>query len=152
VKREEFLRLHAQRRKVPPDFGTAPIQLGMRGDPWRVVVCCTCLTRTGAGSARPAIAAMLTKWPDTLAWAQLKGQDVRPHFETLGLTFRAYQLPVLAQEVLFGRWADARDLPGVGPYHLDALRIFCLGDRAVRPLDHVLAAFMRQVGANAPTA
>lgn len=136
--------MHAERAGREWTASLLPVQLGMAGDPWRVLVACTLLNKVRIATARPAIKVLADRSPVDVAEADpvwLIGM-----LFPLGLAVRrASTLISLARTFPSRSWATAAELPGVGPYALDALRIFCLGDLRGRPTDRILSAFLRAV-------
>lgn len=146
LSRERMLALHAERSRQEPTTELWPIQLGMRGDPWRVAVCCVLLNQTTGRQVRPVLADLLASWPRPLDLGTARVDDVLPVIRSLGFgPSRSDTLIRLSFGFLFGDWRDMRELRGVGRYAEDALRLFCLGDLGIDPTDHVLRKFLEVV-------
>jgi methyl-CpG-binding domain protein 4 len=146
LERQQLRLMHAGRHKLRPDLGTSPIQLGLRGDPWKILVACALLNRTQGVQARPVLAEVLERWPTPTQLAKADPQELEGALATLGLQRRRSALLIrMAQVWLSQDWQRAADLPHVGKYAEDALRIFALGRRDVDTDDVVLGAYLRRL-------
>lgn len=106
--------------------------------PWRVLVCCALLNRTGRAQVRPMFERLfeVCRTPESVATADL-GTLLRP----LGLqNRRAALLRRLTEDYLAGK--SPQDIHGVGPYALDAWAIFVEGRTDVRPSDGMLRPYL----------
>lgn len=140
----ELLELHRRTVRLEPRFDMRPVQLGLRRNPWRILVACSLLNQTGIAQARPALQTVLTRWPNATELLLADGDELAEALHPLGLYVRrADSLRWMSAGFLLRRYADVRDLPGVGQYASDAIRIFCYGDTRCSPSDGVLAAFCR---------
>jgi hypothetical protein len=147
--RKTLWKLHLETLGLQPRFDMAPVQLGMRRNPWRILVCCVMLHRTGIHQARPVLRELLRRrWP-TAAELATSGPDLEMYIRPCGLVERrARMLRDLSREFVLGNWERASELPGVGEYGVSALRIFCLGDLKSGSCDGALDAYC--TGASEP--
>jgi endonuclease III len=132
-----------------PRFDLRPLQLGMGGDPWRVVVASMLLCRSRRVQAEPCLRGLLARWPDAAALAVAEGVEevVKP----CGLQRnRARQLVRFSNLWLSDGWEELRELPGVGVYVADAVALFCFGCRNLESNDGVLHAHARTLAGAAP--
>lgn len=143
MEKARLLQLHRTRCRRIATFDQRPLQLGLGGDPWKVILACQLLNRTRGTQARPALAELLRRWPSPRKLARAAVEDVEETIRGLGLQRRrAARLIDLARAWVHKTWTHPGELPGVGQYTLDALRIFCLDDLEVDPQDRVLAAYL----------
>lgn len=144
--RDSWLRMHRTRNPIPPTFDSWPIQLGLNGDPWRVIVACRMLNRTTGDQVRPVLRMLLERWPTALDLAFSPVHEVEDIVRPLGLyRARSQDMVYASYAFLFDEWSHPTQLPGVGRYCYDALRIFCLGDETVEPEDKVLRSFLEAI-------
>lgn len=117
--------------------------------PWRVLVCCSFMTRTTKEQARPALSAFFAAYPTPQAFWKHTSSGTRPAFmQPLGLVDRRWRGLTRMTEDYLDR-ASPYECRGVGPYARDALDLFCAGlVPAQQPHDHYLGmyAFWRTVG------
>lgn len=107
--------------------------------PWKVMVLCALLNRTGRKQVRPMFERLFEACPDPEAMLRA---DLEGLLRPLGLqNRRAELLRRLTRDHLAGR--PAAECHGVGRYALDALAIFVEGRRDVRPADHFLKPYLR---------
>jgi methyl-CpG-binding domain protein 4 len=116
---------------APPDYG------------WKMLVACCLLNRTTGAQARPALAALMKRWPTPrdLARADLRGLSavLRP----LGL-WRARGRTLRRLSRLWSEGErDLEKLPGVGPYATCSWAIFVSGALPRRAADGKLEAYLR---------
>ena len=108
--------------------------------PWRVLVLCALLNRTGRKQVRPMFEAFFEAFPtpqQLLRRQDRLGEFLRP----LGLwRRRAEGLTRLTQDYLDGKPPEG--CYGVGRYALDAHAIFVEGRTDVRPTDHFLKPYL----------
>ncbi len=141
-------RLHCERNGLAPDYTTSPIQLGMRGDPWRVLCACTLLNRAAGEQVRPVLRELFDRWPSavTMASATDSWLDMERLMNPLGFqNRRTITLLKMSAQFVYGDWATVSELYGVGPYAADSVNIFCLGRLDVNPGDSVLRRFLEAI-------
>lgn len=108
-------------------------------DEWRVVVACVCLNLCSARVARGVVMRILSRWPVPSAMAGA-GEDLERYLKPLGLSERrAKNLRSLSAD-----WGIVRleELPGVGPYALESVRVFCRGELPNKVGDRKVAAWV----------
>lgn len=135
--------VHAAARAHPWELSRRPVQLGLGGDPWRVMLASIMLNRTSIVQVRPVLQDFLNRWPFPEQLAEADPADVADVMRTLGLhNQRGRRLVQLAREWQSEDWDHAMELIGVGPYVLDALSIFVLGVPSWRSGDAVLGEYL----------
>lgn len=106
---------------------------------WRVVVACVCLNLCSARVARGVVMRVLNRWPKPSAMANA-GDDLERILKPLGLSERrASFLRGIAKD-----WGIVRleELPGVGFYAIESVRVFCRGELPDRVGDRKIAAWV----------
>lgn len=137
--------LHAARFHLPHRYDLAPLQLGMNGEPWRVIVVSTLLNRTSNVTVRQVLPEVFNTWPDPTVMASANPHDLEHVIEACGLHRGKSRSLVKMSAAWYGEaWGDARDLAGVGPYVADAVGLFCFGCLEVESKDHVLVRYARE--------
>lgn len=128
-----------------PSFGLWPLQLGMGGCPWRTAVCAMFLCRTRRTQAEPILREVLERWPTAADLAHADESALEQMVRPLGLQRnRARQLVRFSSRYLTDGWEDLEELPGVGVYVLDSVRIFVFHEYdGLRSSDSVLAEYVR---------
>lgn len=105
-----------------------PIQVGLGGSPWRVLVASSLLCRARREQIAPVLGHILKRWP---TWAELgraDGAELEGAVRPCGLhRQRARQLQRMAVQYQSECWEEVKDLPGVGAYVSDCVGVFCLG-------------------------
>lgn len=143
LRRDRLQRLFTERTRFAPDLDLAPVQSGLRGEPWRILVACAMLNQTSIRAARPVLKQVLAVWPTPAHAALAPLPKLRSIITPCGLqTVRAKRLIEMSMRFMTKGWDWARDLPGVGRYALDALRIFVDDDLTVEPDDKVLRMYV----------
>lgn len=113
-------------------------------DPWRVLVCCILLNRTGGKQVRGVLDRFFGSWPDARSLAGADPAEVRETIRPLGFYNRRSESVVrFSREYLERGWTDPRELHGIGRYGWEAWQIVCNGRRDVEATDGVLAAYLR---------
>ena len=108
-------------------------------DEWRVLVACVCLNLCSARVARGVVMRVLSRWPVPSAMARAN-EDLERYLKPLGLSERrAKNLRSLSAD-----WGIVRleELPGVGPYALESVRVFCRGELPDKVGDRKVAAWV----------
>jgi methyl-CpG-binding domain protein 4 len=106
--------------------------------PWRVLVCCALLNRTGRSQVRPMFEALFGSCRTP---ADAAGADLASLLKPLGLqNRRAETLRRLSADYAAGK--PPQDCHGVGRYAMDAWAIFVEGRTDVRPSDHFLRPYL----------
>lgn len=108
-------------------------------DEWRVLVACVCLNLCSARVARGIVMRILSRWPVPSAMAKAGG-DLERYLKPLGLgERRAKNIRSLSAD-----WGIVRleELPGVGPYALESVRVFCRGELPSKVGDRKVAAWV----------
>lgn len=121
-------------------FDRHPIQIGMGGDPWKVVLACQLLNRTRREQMEDVLAELLLRWPEPESLARAVGVEdvVRP----CGLhRNRARLLTRFSSRWLGDGWEDLRELPGVGVYAADAVGLCVFGCIDLESQDKALHAY-----------
>jgi hypothetical protein len=104
--------------------GLHPLQIGLGGSPWRVTVASILICRARRTSAEPVLWDLLDAWPDPEALGAAPSEAVEDIVRPLGLhRNRARHLIRLSQRWHTDSWSELRDLPGVGEYVEDSVRL-----------------------------
>lgn len=134
----------AARSSEPPDYSAWPIQIGMRGDAWRVTVASILLHRTRRVTAEPVIRDVFNSWPTPEALAKAEGLE----YVIRSLGFQRNRSQALRR--LSFKWAentgweDLRDLPSCGPYVVDAVGLCVFGCLDLECRDEALVKYRVQ--------
>lgn len=126
----------------PPMIQRDLVRLFGTDDPlneWRVVVACVCLNLCSATVARGVVMRILNRWPKPSLMARA-GDDLERILKPLGLAERrASFLRGIAKD-----WGIVRleDLPGVGPYAIESVRVFCRNELPSKVGDRKVAAWV----------
>ncbi len=92
---------------------------------WRVIVACICLNLCSARTARGTIFRILERWPRPENLADADPTELENLLRPLGLTDkRAMRLAFMSRNIDI---KPTEDLPGVGPYALECIKVFCDG-------------------------
>ena len=125
----------------PIVLGLYPLQLGLGKSPWHVAVASMLLCRTRQVQAEPVLRELLDRWP----WAQVMAvsEGLEGVVKPCGLhRNRARQLQRFSVAWLGDSWNTMEDLPGVGVYVADAVRVFCFDGMEVLSKDRVLLDYV----------
>lgn len=108
-------------------------------DEWRVLVACVCLNLCSARVARGVVMRILSRWPVPSSLCKA-GEDLERYLKPLGLSDRRASY----LRGISGDWGVARleDLPGVGPYALESVAVFCRGQLPGKIGDRKVAAWV----------
>ena len=118
-------------------FDCSPIQLGLQGSPWHVVVSSILLCR--ARRMPTVLEDLLYAYPTPELLASADTSALERIVQPTGLhRNRARHLQQLSHKWYLNTWNDLRDLQGVGQYVADAVGLFCYGCKAVECDDGVL--------------
>lgn len=138
-------------KKVPAD---APIkkliQHSYSKNPYRLLVCCLLLNRTGGHQVRDIIKEFFRKWPSAQVLLRADDAELIELIRPLGFyNRRAKLLKEFAHDYLHKHWFDPRDLKGIGTYGFEAWRIVMLGEEDFTPTDSVLRRYLAWRAASA---
>ena len=104
-------------------------------DPYAVLVSEVMLQQTQAERVVPRYTEWLERWPTVEALAAASPAEVIRAWQGLGYNRRALSLHRAARRIATEGWPeDLTELPGVGRYTADAVRLFALGE-PVLPVD-----------------
>lgn len=91
---------------------------------WRVAIACVCLNLCSARVARGVVMRILSEWPHPAVMAKA-GPDLMRYLNPLGLTVsRAKSIRGISD---LWNQVPLQDLPGIGPYALESIAVFCRG-------------------------
>jgi len=124
---------HMIQRDLVYLFGNEPLT------EWRVAVACVCLNLCSARVARPVVMRILERWPEPYHLASADA-DLDAMLKPLGLQKqRAKNLRGLS-----GMWGKMKleELPGVGPYALESIKVFCRNELDIAVSDRKVAAWV----------
>lgn len=108
-------------------------------DEWRVVVACVCLNLASARVARGIVMRVLNRWPRPELMGAA-GDDLTQVLQPLGLAGRRSEyLRRIGRS--WGKIA-LEDLPGVGPYAVDSVKVFCRGELPDKIGDRKVSAWV----------
>lgn len=125
---------------------TRLIQHDYARDPYKILVCCLLLNRTGGKQVRAVIKEFFIAWPH--ASSLLKADDVELTRVIKSLGFynrRAKLLKVFAREYLEKKWEDPRELHGIGQYGWEAFEIVINKRTDIVPTDSILRRYLEWV-------
>lgn len=143
---KELRRLHLAAKDRPTYYDCAVLQTGMQGDPWRVGIASILLHQTTRRQAQLGLRRLLERWSTPALLAKAEDWEVAIAVRACGLqTRRARYLIGFSYELLYRAHGEARQLPGVGPYVLDALKLFCFGRVDVESTDRVMRMYAEVV-------
>ena len=109
-------------------FDLEPIQLGMGGSPWRVIVASQLFQRARNGRIERVLEELLKTYPEAAWLARADMDRLVAILKPCGLHLsRARQLVRMSSAYTSDVWSDLRDLAGVGPYVLECVAKYCLG-------------------------
>lgn len=127
-------------RYTEPRFDASPIQSGLGRDPWKVIVSSILLQRVKRRS--DVHQRVLTTWPTPLALSMCDRPQLIRMLSPLGFQHRrASQLISMSFKYHENAFEDVRDLPGCGPYVVDAVGLFCFGNTELESTDGVLREY-----------
>lgn len=95
--------------------------------PWRMLVACQLLNRTGGAVAIPCALEVLRRWPTPEALALSNTNALRAEVRRCGLWRRRARNLQEMSLLWFWGWRNPAALPGVGRYALDSWAIFVEG-------------------------
>lgn len=122
---------------------TRLIQHDYARDPFKILVCCLLLNRTGGKQVRAVLKEFFSKWPH--ASSLLKADDAELIRVITPLGFynrRAKLLKVFAKDYLEKKWEDPRELHGIGEYGWEAWQIIVLHKTDFVPTDSILRRYL----------
>lgn len=127
----------------PPMIQRDLVRLFGEEDPlneWRVIVACMCLNLCSARVARGVVMRILERWPQPHEMAKA-GPDLEQLLRPLGLSERrAFYMRNMSARIMTEFSLDT--LPGVGPYALESVRVFCGGELPKKVGDRKVAAWV----------
>lgn len=125
---------------VPPVSPYGLIQEHLYEDPWKVLVACMLLNKTGGRQMHKVIWDFFEMCPNAETCVSTETEKIGTVIHSLGLqNKRAKTLQRFSQEYLGTTWTNVTQLHGVGEYARDAYAIFCEGRwKEVQPKDIVL--------------
>ncbi|KAJ0969777.1 hypothetical protein J5N97_022654 [Dioscorea zingiberensis] len=143
-----YKRVGANNSWVPPRSSYNLLQENHYFDPWRVLIICMLLNKTGGKQVRKVLRKLFCICPDakSMAW-DVDEEEIEEAITTLGLQkTRAKKMKRFSQEYLEHDWTHVTQLHGVGKYAADAYAIFCVGKpEEVIPHDHMLVPYWKFV-------
>jgi endonuclease III len=148
VRRGRLLRLEHWNKEEPADGEL--FQQRLCSTPFWMLVACCLVNLTTWQQARPALEALMARYPTPLALSLATPEDLHPILHPLGLwRRRAVSLVRLGQEWLRVPGPrgimDIYRLPGCGKYAADSWAIFVEGRTDVNPTDGKLSWYLRQL-------
>jgi hypothetical protein len=143
--------LHETLWPLPPIFGTIPPYLGMRGDPWRIIVAAICVEEFGERESLPALRYLLSAFPSPLSIARLSPASLSDALASFaahhncrgGAASAASRLTRMSILFLTDHWSDVLHIPGAGQLAADAVAIFSLHDYTSPPRSNQLRRWFR---------
>ncbi len=142
--RDALHAMHDERGQLAYSCDRVPVQIGLAGDPWKVLVASQLLNKTPIHQARPVLRALLAVWPTPEQLARAVDHVLHSLLHPLGFgDRRPMLLAEMSRRWCLGDWDEVWELPGVGQYAEDSVRIFCYGDWSFEPSDKVLKTFVQ---------
>ena len=125
------------------------IQHSYSKNPWKVLVCCLLLNRTGGQQVRNVIKEFFSRWPSPQQLLAADHDELVEVIWSLGFyNRRAKLLKEFSEEYLAKDWFDPRELKGVGEYGWEAWQIIMHGKTDFVPTDSVLRRYLAWVNRN----
>jgi len=130
---------------VPPVSPYGLIQEQLYQDPWKVLVACMLLNKTGGRQMHKVIWDLFELCPNAETCVSTDTESIGAVIRSLGLqNKRAKMLQRFSEDYLGTEWTNVTQLHGIGEYARDAYAIFCEGRwQEVQPDDHVLTKYWR---------
>lgn len=107
---------------------------------WRVLVACVCLNVCSARAARGVVFRVLNRWPDPDSLAA-SGDDLERLLQPLGLSERRGRY-LRGMSDGYARGEALGNLPGVGAYAVESVRVFVGGELPEDVGDRKVAAYV----------
>eukprot|EP00897_Mesotaenium_endlicherianum_P000727 jgi/Mesen1/10655/ME000009S10448 len=128
---------------VPPVSPFGLVQEKLYRDPWRVLVACMLLNKTGGPAMCKVIWDLFDLIPTPEAAIAARTEAIAAVIHSLGLqNKRARMIQRFSREYARDDWTELTQLHGIGTYAADAHAIFCEGRwREVTPSDHMLLKY-----------
>jgi A/G-specific adenine glycosylase len=124
-----------------------------RADPYRILIAETMLQRTRAEQVVSVYMDFLREFPTVQSLASAELERVEKYFRKLGITYRSARLLETARYIVEkagGRIPRSREelleIPGVGEYVADAIRVFAFGEHALAIDANVARVAVRYFG------
>jgi len=125
--RQEAQRVCLERREGLLNFEAQPIESGMLGCPWRILICSVVRFNAVQDTARSSIANILDRWPCPERLAKAKGDKVYEFTMPLNMGFRrARRIIKLSRAWLGDEWDTVLDLPAISKLALTSLERYYL--------------------------
>lgn len=138
---------------LPYTCGESPLQLGMSGDPWRVMVASMLLQRAKRIQARPVLRELLRRWSSPAELTRADTSELESVLRPCGLhRQRARQMQRAASIFISEGWEEVKDLPGVGAYTSDAVGLFCFRRTDLECDDNALRDYAAKIAQQAQCA
>lgn len=119
------------------------IQHPYSDDPWRVMICCILLNRTGGRQVRSILDEFFRRWPHEFNAHMADPGEIEQVIRPLGLgNRRAKTIVKFSTEYIYNKWSDPRSLHGIGQYAWEAWQIVCNGRTDIKSTDKVLQKFL----------
>jgi endonuclease III len=119
-------------------------QEDLRGDPWKMLVCCILTNRTRGGKSRKVFLDLIQRYPGPVALSNALVPEVQEIIKPLGFfRRRAITLVAFSRAWVYSK-SRIEDLPGIGKYAVDSYKIFVQGNLDVAPTDRELKAHLRR--------
>jgi methyl-CpG-binding domain protein 4 len=119
------------------------LQEEYRDDPWKVLVVCILMNKTGGDQARPVAARLFEKYPDSESLASEDPEKLHDLLRPLGFwKKRSSTLVRFSKEYALGDFEDPSELYGIGEYGADSYRIFVKGNLNTFPNDKELKRYL----------
>jgi methyl-CpG-binding domain protein 4 len=121
------------------------LQEKYRDDPWKVLVVCILMNKTGGDQACPVAARIFERYPDAGSLASEDPEKLHDLLRPLGLwKKRSSTLVRFSKEYALWDFEDPSELHGIGEYGADSYRIFVEGNLNTFPNDKELKRYLIQ--------
>jgi hypothetical protein len=131
-----------ERWQLEPDWYRDPLQAGLRGDPWRIIVASVVIEQCNPYDARIFLPKYFALYPHP---KDVQGASIKqltplfpPTVPNLRRIATANWITVASVEFRGSRWNTVANIRGITNYVQDALYIFCLGHYDLSPRDPIL--------------
>lgn len=142
---EAYRRITEDNTWKPPLLKVKLLQHDHASDPWRVLVICMLLNKTGSRQLKRVLSEIFKLCPNAKRATEIPAGDIENVIRTLGFQKkRSVAIQRLSKEYLEESWTHVTDLAGVGKYAADAYAIFCTGKwERLKPCDKELDKYWK---------
>ena len=123
------------------------LQENLLDDPWRMLVACVLLNKTGGETVRRVLPPLFGRWPSAEEMSSARASDIVGYIRECGLQNRKARLLIEMSRAYQGKgWIRVEELPGIGEYAGDCWRILVEGRTDLTPRDKALRSYLKRLG------